>query len=130
MRRLLVATGCLAGMLVMTSCAGDSENSEFGPEKDSDDVSVEAQRDVMLSNSPLGDVITGDLAQGDEATALCFVPRARSSGGFVGSAVKIDAGGDTGYAPVTDFPSDSAERQMIFNLDQDALRTGLPECPE
>jgi hypothetical protein len=61
---------------------------------------------------------------------LCYVRRATTNAGFEGGAVKIEAVGLSGYATVTDFPSDSADRQMAFDLDDQTLRERLPSCPE
>lgn len=51
----------------------------------------------MLSDSPLGDVKVGDSDQGDVVTALCFVSRAQTNGGYFGSAIKVTTGDLAAY---------------------------------
>jgi hypothetical protein len=119
MRQLVVTGLGLVALIAQPSCSHHPEPAG---------VSVEARRDVTVSVDPLGDVVAGDLEGGDRATALCFVPRAQTNAGFVGSAIKIRAGDLMGYAAVTDFPDDRADRQMMFNLDTETLRTRLPVC--
>jgi hypothetical protein len=85
---------------------------------------------VILSDNPLGDVVVGHLAQGDEVTAVCFVRRAQSNAGLFGSAIKVATGDLEGYAAVTDFPEDLADRESTFDLDPETLSDRLPACSE
>jgi hypothetical protein len=121
MRWQLSTAGFLIALITLPSCSSDTSSDPEG-------VRVEARRDVMLSDNPLGDVVVGDLEQGDEVTALCFVRRAQTNAGFLGSAIKVRTGDLTGYAAVTDFPEDPADRQAIFDLDEEMLRDRLPAC--
>lgn len=117
---------CMAALLltvmILPSCSSDPSSGPAG-------VRVEAQRDVLLSDNPLGDVAVGDLEEGDDVTALCFVRRAQTNAGSFGSAIQVKAGGLTAYAAVTDFPEDTADREAIFDLDAKTLRDRLPACP-
>ena len=122
MRRRLSKTGFLIALITLPSCSSETSSDPAGV------VGVEARQEVMLSVDPLGDVVVGELAQGDEVTALCFVRRAQSNAGVFGSAIKIRTGDLTGYAAVTDFPEDPADRQAIFDLDAERLRDRLPAC--
>jgi len=99
-----------------------------GTSTDPDVIRVEAQQDVLLSEEPLQDLVLGHLRQGDQVTALCFVRRAQTNMGFFGSAIKVNTGDVTGYAAVTDFPHDPADRKQIFDLDSEDLRNRLPAC--
>ena len=56
MRRSITASCCLAGMLMLTACAGEPENSGVEDER----VSVEGRPDVGSSYTALEDVITDD----------------------------------------------------------------------
>lgn len=123
MRPLLSTAGVLITLIAMTSCSGATSSDIEG-------VLVEARQDVMLSDNPLGDVAVGDLEQGDEVTALCFVRRAQTNAGFFGSAIKVVTGGLRAYAAVTDFPEDSSDRQATFDLDARTLRDRLPACSQ
>ena len=89
-----------------------------------------AQRDVMLSDSPLGDVVVGDLGQGDEVTAWCFVSRAQTNAGFLGSAIQVTTEDLVAYAAVTDFPENPSDRQANFDVDEKTLRDRLHACPQ
>ncbi|KRF08622.1 hypothetical protein ASH00_02665 [Arthrobacter sp. Soil782] len=89
---------------------------------------ISALQDVLISLEPLEDVMVGMIREGDVATALCFVPEAQTQAGDTGSAVRIEAGQDTGYVPVTNFPPDPADRTNLFDVGEDALRTKLPTC--
>lgn len=121
MRRQLGAVGFLIAASAVVSCSSATSS-------DSEGVRVEARQDVRLSDNPLGDVEVGDLERGDEVTALCFVRRAQTNAGFYGSAIKVKTGDLTAYAAVTDFPEDPSDRQSIFNLDAETLRSRLPAC--
>jgi hypothetical protein len=101
-RRQLSTAGFLIALIAVASCSSATSS-------DTEGVRVEAQQDVMLSDNPLGDVAVGDLEQGDEVTALCFVRRAQTNGGFFGSEIKVTTGDLTAYAAVTDFPADPSE---------------------
>jgi hypothetical protein len=121
MRQQLSTARFLIALIAVASCSSATASDPGG-------VRVEARQDVMLSDNPLGDVVVGDLERGDELTALCFVRRAQTNAGFFGSAIKVNSGDLTGYAAVTDFPEDPADRQAIFDLDAEALRDRLPAC--
>lgn len=123
MRRQLSTAGFLIAQIAVASCSSATSS-------DTEGVRVEARQDVMLSDNSLGDVLVGDLEHGDEVTALCFVRRAQTNAGFFGSAIKVTTGDLTGYAAVTDFPEDSADRQAIFDLDAETLRDRLPACSQ
>jgi hypothetical protein len=112
----------LLAALVLSGCNSD-------PSDEPDGIRVVAQEDVMISQTPLGDVGSGDLESGDEATATCFVKRARAQVGAIGSAIEVRVGDVTGYAAVTDFPKDPADRRQMFNLDAETLAERLPACP-
>jgi len=121
MRRYVSTTGLLLALITLPACSTDTATDPGG-------VRVEAQRDVMLSVNALGDVAVGELEQGEEVTALCFVRRAQTNAGLFGSAIKVREGSRTAYAAVTNFPEDPVDRQAIFNLDSKALRDRLPAC--
>lgn len=91
-------------------------------------VQVEAQRRVLVTNEPLGDVVSDELDAGDQVTALCFVRAAQTNTGARGTAIKIKAGRRSGYAPTTDFPVDPSQRSMTFDAPEDELRERLPAC--
>lgn len=82
----------------------------------------------MVSTVALGDVVGGTLKKGQSAYALCFIREALTSAGFTGSVIKIRSGDVSGYAAVTDFPKDPADRKTMFSLDEDTLRARLPFC--
>ena len=111
----------LVAVLALSGCGA-------GASDDPDGLRVVARTDVMISQQPLQDVGAGDLEAGDDATALCFVERSRSQVGLIGSAIKIRAGDVTGFAAVTDFPADPADRQQVFDLDAETLQERLPAC--
>ena len=123
----------LLAPIVLTSCSdatsGEPDDARPGTTTTGlGGVGVEARRDVMVTDTPLGDVVIGTLEHGDEGTASCFVRRAQTNAGFFGSAVEISVGDVSGYAAVTDFPADPADRTANFDLDEDALRDRLPTC--
>lgn len=119
----VAAVGSLVTLIALSSCS-------VGPERASGGVVITAQRDLKVSDTPLGDVIVEELEQGERVTALCLVLLAQSSAGSVGSAIKVKVGSRTGYAAITDFPVDPADRQRVFDLDQQALQEALPTCPD
>lgn len=123
MRRQLGAVGFVIAMSTAASCSSATSS-------DSEGVRVEVRQDVRLSDNPLGDVELGHLERGYEVTALCFVRRAQTNAGFYGSAIKVKTGDLTAYAAVTDFPEDPSDRQAIFNLDAETLRSRLPACSQ
>jgi hypothetical protein len=117
--------------MMLASCTNGSADplsqvspTRLQPPDDSPGVSVVAQGDLLLSDTPLGDELIGQIDQGDEATALCFVPRA--VGDFVGSAVKVESPRTAGYVTL----SNTGERRIPFDLDVDTLRSLLPTCSE
>lgn len=130
MRRAATWAACLVwGSLTLASCTNGSADphSQVGPirlqsQDDGREASVVVQRNLSLSDTPLGDELIGELAQGAEVTALCFVPRA--VGDFVGSTVKVEEQRTIGYVTMPD----SGERRMPFDLDGDTLRSLLPTC--
>ena len=121
MRRQFGRAGLLITLITLPSCSSDTSSDPNG-------VRVEARQDVMLSDDPLGDVGVGNLEEGDEVTALCFVRRAQTNAGSLGSAIKVRAGDLVSYAAVTDFPEDPEDRQAMFDLDAETLRDRLPAC--
>ena len=123
MRRQIRTAGCLMAVTALVSCSSAAPSGAGG-------VRVQARHDVILSDHPLGDVVVGDLEQGDEVTAVCFVRSAQSNAGHFGSAIKVTAGDLEGYAAVTDFPEDLADRESTFDLDPETLRDRLPACSE
>lgn len=123
MRRKIRIAGCLMAVTALVSCSTAAPSGTGG-------VRVQARQDVILSDHPLGDVVVGDLEQGDEVTAVCFVRRAQSNAGLFGSAIKVTTGDVEGYAAVTDFPEDLVDRQSTFDLDAETLSGRLPECSE
>jgi len=120
MRRLLSLAGGVALAAVLVACGG--ADSAGG-------IPVEARQSVLVASEPLGDIVEGEMEAGDAATALCFVPEASTNTGATGAAIKIKARGLSGYAAVTDFPDDPANRLMLFDVNESELRTGLPSCP-
>ena len=122
MRRLLLVAGCVGSVVALAACgATPSPGAAEG-------TPVEARLAVLVTDEPLGDVVQGELEPGDAATAVCFVPMARTNTGATGAAVKIRAGGLTGYAAVTDFPEAAADRAMVFDVDETDLENALPSC--
>jgi len=119
----IAAVGSLVTLIALSSCS-------VGPEGASGGVVITAQRDLKVSDTPLGDVIVEELEQGERVTALCLILLAQSSAGSVGSAIKVRWGSRTGYAAITDFPVDPADRQLVFNLDLESLQGALPICPD
>lgn len=119
---MLSLAGCVALVVALGACgAGPSADSAEG-------IRVEARQAVLVTDEPLGDVVQGKLEAGDAATALCFVPEARTNTGATGAAIKIKAGGLSGYAAVTDFPDDPADQVMVFDVNDSDLRAELPSC--
>jgi hypothetical protein len=133
-RQALGTVLLLLAPILLASCSDATESDEPDDARPGTtttglgEVRVEARRDVMVTDTPLGDVVSGTLEHGDEGTASCFVRRAQTNAGFFGSAVKISVGDVSGYAAVTDFPADHAGRTANFDLDEDALRDRLPTC--
>lgn len=123
MRRQLRTAGCLMAVTALVSCSSAAPSGTGG-------VRAQARQDVILSDHPLGDVVVGDLEQGDEVTAVCFVRSAQSNAGRIGSAIKVTTGDLEGYAAITDFPEDLADRESTFDLDPETLGDRLPACSE
>jgi hypothetical protein len=121
MRRRFCAASLLLLLTALSACASGAFAEPEG-------LRVEAQQDVLLSEEPLQDVVLGHLTRGDEVSALCFVQRAQTQLGSFGSAIKVNTGDVTGYAAVTDFPHDPADRKQMFDLDAETLRDRLPGC--
>lgn len=122
MRGLLSLAGCVSSVVVLGACGGES------PAGSAQGIRVEARQTVLVTDEPLGDVVDDELEAGDAATALCYVADARTNTGAAGAAVKINSGGLSGYAAVTDFPDDPADRVMVFDVNDSDLRAGLPSC--
>lgn len=122
MQRQVCMAALLLAAIVLPSCSSDPSSNPGG-------VRVEAQRHVLLSDNPLGDVVVGDLEKGDDVTALCCVRRAQANAGSFGSSVQVKAGDVTAYSAVTDFPEDPSDREAIFDLDAETLHDRLPACP-
>ena len=118
MRRLISLAGCVALIGALGACGADSAEG----------IRVEARQAVLVSGEALGDVVLGEMQAGDAATALCFVAEARTNAGAVGAAIRIKWGRLSGYAAVTNFPDDPADRVMVFDVDEGDLRAGLPPC--
>lgn len=100
------------------------------PANEPEGVRVDARQDVNVSDNPLGDVVNGTLKEGQSATALCLVRHARTNAGSSGSAIKIRTGSLSGYVAVTDFPEEPADRQKVFDVNEDSLRDRLPSCSD
>ena len=123
MRREVSSVGCLMAVTALVSCSSAAPSGNGG-------VRVQARQDVILSDHPLGDVVVGDLERGAEVTAVCFVRNAQSNAGRFGSAIKVTTGDLEGYAAVTDFPEDLADRESTFDLDPETLSDRLPACSQ
>lgn len=124
--------GVFAGLALLVvsllgGCAGEQQ-AGLMPSDSHRGVSVEARRDVTVSDGALGDVVVGTLQGGQAAAASCLVEKAQTNAGFDGSAIKVRAGDLAGYAPVTDFPERPRNRQPMFNLGLSVLRDRLPSC--
>jgi hypothetical protein len=117
-----LSTSVLAIALVAVASCSSPGSDDFGG------VRVEAQREVVLSDNPLGDVVVGHVERGEEVTAWCFVRLAQTNAGFVGSAIKVTTEDLVAYAAVTDFPEDPSDRQSNFDRDEKVLRDLLPSC--
>lgn len=133
--RTTVLTGlCLVVLTALGGCGGDvtghPEDGGLLAGGDADGVDVQARQDVLVSQEPLGDLVIGTLEKGASATALCFVRHATTGTGLDGSAIRVQAGDLVGYAAVSDFPPDPADRQMLFDAGEDSLRDRLPACPD
>ncbi len=114
--------------VLLAACAADGPLTST-PDHNASGMQIRAQQDVLVSNEPFGDVLLGDgLQTGDTVTAVCFVKTARTMTGQIGSAVKVENGGVVGFAAVTDFPEDPADRQLLFDVDEDTLASQLPTC--
>lgn len=127
-RTAMTGTGVVAA-LVFTGC-GTARDAGADPAGEADGIDVEARHDVLVTEEALGDVATGTLEAGDAARALCYVAEAQSQTGTIGDAIRIESGELAGYAAVTDFPDDPADRNMVFDVDQENLRDRLPTCSD
>lgn len=85
------------------------------PTRGTGGVSVEAQQDVIVSDTPLGDVVNGTLAKGQPAAAACFVRQAATNPGFSGSAIKVEAGDVSG---LTESGAGRARKQGALDRSQ------------
>ena len=133
MRRTVVTGLCLVVLAALGGCGddvtGSPEDGGLLAGGDADGVDVRARQDVLVSKAPLGDVVLGTLEEGASATALCFVRHATTGTGLDGAAIRVQAGELVGYAAVSDFPPDPADRQMLFDVGEESLRDRLPACP-
>lgn len=122
-RALALAVLLVCGS-VLGACASVSDRTaaETG-------LQVEAQRTVLVTDEPLGDVVSGELGAGDRVMALCFVGAARTNTGARGTAIRVEAARRSGYVATTDFPDDPADRTMVFDVAEAELRDRLPACP-
>jgi hypothetical protein len=127
-RELGTAALLVAALGALSSCSGDGSEPPGTNPREVDGLRLVAQDDVMLSDTPLGDVQIGRLTAGDEVTALCFVRRAQTNAGFIGSAIQVVSGEGTAYAALTDFPADPADRRATFDVEPDAIGDRLPAC--
>ena len=91
-------------------------------------VTVTAAREVLVSTTPLGDAGVASLVEGDSVTASCFVARAQTNIGARGSAVRVEAGDETGYAAVAIRDVETDERITFLEQSEHWLRSHLPEC--
>ncbi len=122
MRGILPLAGCVGLVVAVGACGAASSAGS------AETMRVEARQAVLVSNEPLSDVVQGRLEAGDAATALCFVPEAQTNTGATGSAIKIEAGRLSGYAPVTTFEAEVADRAPVFDVSEGDLRENLPSC--
>lgn len=130
MKRIVGTAVYTVLMSAAAACASNPQDPGLISASDTERVPVEAQRDVIVTETPLGDVVSGALEKGQSATAVCLVRGATTNAGFNGSAIKVEAAHVSGYAAVTDLATDPAERQMIFDVDESTLQDRLPSCPE
>ncbi len=122
MRWMLSLAGCAAIIVALGACGTESSGVSDGG------IRVEARQAVLVTGQPLGDVVVGVLKAGDAATAVCFVVKAQTNTGAVGSAVKIKSDRLSGYAAVSAFPPDAADRSMIFDVNERDLRERISSC--
>lgn len=122
MRWMLPLGGCFASVVALGACGTTSSGAS------DEGMRVEAQQAVLVTDEPLGDVVSGELEAGDAATALCFVAEAQTNTGAAGSAIKIESGRLSGYAAVASFPADAAGRAMVFDVNERDLWERLPSC--
>lgn len=121
-----------AGVMTALALVGCGPSQDLGSVSGSraDGIGIEARQDVPVSDKPLGDVVLGTLRAGDTVWAVCYVDGAQTNAGVSGSAVKIESAGLSGYAAVTSMSADPADRERLFDTDQDALRGGLACCSD
>lgn len=122
MRRLLSLASGFVSVVALCACGGEPASGS------NEGIRVEARQTVLVTDEPLGDVVDGEMKAGDTALASCYVAEAKTNTGAVGAAVKVESGGLAGYAAVTNFPDDPADRVMVFDLDDSDLRAALPAC--
>ncbi len=122
MRWMRVVAGCVASVTSVGACGTSA------PDVPDEGIRIEARQAVLVTQEPLGDVVTGELEAGDAATAVCFVSEARTNTGAVGSAVMVESGRLAGYASVTTLPAGAADRASVFDVDDNELRERLPAC--
>ncbi len=113
---------CVVSVVALGACGADSSAGSAKTMR------IEARQAVLVSNEPLSDVVQGKLEAGDAATALCFVPEAQTNTGATGSAIKIEVGRLSGYAPVTTSEAEVADRAPVFDVSEGDLRENLPSC--
>ena len=119
----LAALTCMSALVA----CGSAPETSAGP---ATGLRVEAQQHVLVTDEPLGDVVSHELQPGDRVTAVCFAGAAQTNTGAEGSAIEIEAGRRSGYAATTDFPEEPSDRSMIFDVTEDRLRERLPACDD
>ena len=118
----LVAATCVAACL--GGCAAGSQ-TRAGTDTG---LQLHVRQSVLVTDEPLGDVVTDQLDAGEQVTAVCFVRAARTNTGARGTAIRISTGRRSGYAATTDFADPPSARTMTFDVSEDELRRRLPAC--
>lgn len=126
--RWVVRAGASLACIASLGACGTAEDADTAVDP-AGGVQVEARQDVVVSEDPLGEVVTGELEAGDTATAVCFVAYADPETGTEGSAIRVDSGDVSGYAPVADFSEEPDDPIPTFDLDESDLREQLASCP-
>lgn len=112
--------------LVVSACGTATDRSTSAAHLNG--ISVTARDDALVTTEPLGDVVTTEISAGTEVTALCFVARARTNTGMVGSAIRVSAGAHVGYTAVSNFPPAGERPTMFFGVSERVLQRRLPPC--
>ena len=127
--RWVVSAGASLACIASLGACGTGEDPDTPADPAGGGVQVEARQDVVVSEDPLGEVVTGELEAGDTATATCFVAYAEPETGAEGSAIRVESGDVSGYAQIADFSDDNDDPIMSFDLDESELREQLESCP-